>query len=75
MNEEFTNEVVEEVVETAMNKNKSGKAVGILGIGLLIGAGLVVVGKKIVTKIRDKKMIVVDQTTDEEPAEENSTEE
>lgn len=75
MEENLTNEVVESVVEEAMTKNNSGKAVGILGVGMILGAGLIVVGKKIATKIREKKMIVVEQTTDEEPEEEDSDEE
>lgn len=75
MNENLTNEVVEEVVEQAMTtQNKSGKTAGILGIGMLLGAGLIVIGKKIVAKVRNKKEIVVEQAADD-AEEENSDEE
>ena len=76
MNEEFTNEVVEEVVEKAMTtKSNGGKTAGILLIGMGLGVGAYTLIKKAAAKIRDKKTIVVEQTTDEEPEEENSTEE
>lgn len=76
MNENLTNEVVEEVIETTMAKNSKAEMLGGLGIGMLLGAAAIKFGPKLIKKIRESKEIIVEKVTDdEEPEEEENSEE
>ena len=75
MNENLTNEVVDEVIETTMAKNSKAEMLGGLGIGMLLGAAAIKFGPKLIKKICESKEIIVEKVTDEEPEEEENSEE